>query len=133
VADEAIDVMNSWFETWNRGDLDAFIDLYDSDAEMTPPRSWVETATIEGQVAIRRFFEGLKEAWAGQDTAIPHELFRIGEEVVSRMEWQVQGRASGIATQLGITNVSTIEHGKIVRQVHYLDHAEALKAVGLEE
>ena len=132
MADEAIDVMHSWFETWNRGDLDAFIDLYDHDAEMTPPRSWVETATIHGQVAIRRFFEGLKEAWAGQDMAIPHEFFRTGEEVVSRMEWQVEGRASGIATQLGITNVSTIEHGKIVRQAHYLDHAEALKAVGLE-
>jgi ketosteroid isomerase-like protein len=133
VTDEAVDVMLSWFETWNRGDLDAFIDLYDEDAEMTPPRSWVEAATIEGRVAIRRFFEGLKEAWAGQDIAIPHELFSTGEEVVSRMEWQVHGRASGIATQLGITNVSTIERGKIVRQVHYLDHAEALKAVGLEE
>jgi ketosteroid isomerase-like protein len=132
VADEPIAVMHSWFETWNRGDMDAFIDLYAADAEMTPPRSWVETATIEGQPAIRRFFESLKEAWEGEDTAILHELVDSGEQVLSRMEWQVRGRTSGIATQLTITNVSTIADGRIVRQAHYLDHAEALEAVGME-
>jgi ketosteroid isomerase-like protein len=133
VADENIDVMQSWFETWNRGDLDAFFDLYAADAEMTPPRSWVETGTIKGQPAIRRFFEGLKEAWAGEDVAILHELVKAGDRVLSRMEWQVRGRSSGIPTRLGITNVTTIEHGKIVRQEHYLDHGEALEVVGLEE
>ena len=40
-------------------------------------------------------------------------------------------RASGIDTHLGVTNVNTIVGGKIIRQVHYLDHAEALKALGL--
>ena len=130
--DEALDVTRSWFETWNRGDLDAFIDLYAVDAEVTPPASWVEAGTLKGQPAIRRFFEGLKEAWAGEDVAILRELFSTGDKVVSRMDWQVRGRASRIATRLGITNVNTIERGKIVQQTHYLDHAEALKALGLE-
>ncbi len=112
--------------------MDAFIDLYAVDAEVTPPPSWVEAATLEGRPAIRRFFEGLKEAWAGEDVAILLEVLRAGEEVVSRMDWQVRGRASGIDMHLGITNVNTIERAKIVRQWHYLDHAEALKAVGLE-
>jgi ketosteroid isomerase-like protein len=26
--DEAMDVTRRWFDTWNRGDLDAFIDLH---------------------------------------------------------------------------------------------------------
>ena len=114
--DEGLSVTRSWFETWNRGDLDAFIALYAVDAEMTPPASWVESGTILGQAAIRRFFEGLKEAWEGEDTAVMRELFTAGEEIVSRMDWQVRGRASGIDTQLGITNVNTILNGKIVRQ-----------------
>jgi ketosteroid isomerase-like protein len=133
VSQEALDVTRSWFETWNRGDLDAFIDLYDVDAEMTPPPSWVETGTLKGQPAIRRFFEGLREAWEGEDTAILEELIRAGNAVVARMDWRVRGRASGIDTHLAITNVNVIERGKIVRQRHYLDHAEALKAVGLAE
>jgi hypothetical protein len=47
------------------------------------------------------------------------------------MDWQVRGRVSGIETHIGVTNVNTIEGGKIVRQRHYLDHDEALKALGL--
>jgi hypothetical protein len=47
------------------------------------------------------------------------------------MDWQVQGRASGITTHLAITNVNTIESGKIIRQSHYLDHDEARTALGL--
>ena len=128
--DEGFSVAREWFETWNRGDLDAFIELYATDAELTPPASWVEAATVTGQPAIRQFFEGLKEAWAGQDTAVLRELSRVGEEVLSRMDWQVRGRVSGIDTHIALTNVNTIEHGKIVRQRHYLDHAEALRSVG---
>jgi ketosteroid isomerase-like protein len=129
--DEALDVTRSWFETWNRGDLDAFIDLYSADAEVTLPASWVETGTLEGRPAIRRFFEGLKESWEGHDEAVLRELFRAGDSVVSRMDWQVRGRVSGIETHIDVTNVNTIEGGKIVRQRHYLDHDEALRALGL--
>jgi hypothetical protein len=47
------------------------------------------------------------------------------------MDWRVRGRASGIETQLGVTNINTIEGAKIVRQQHYLSHDEALKSLGL--
>lgn len=49
------------------------------------------------------------------------------------MDWRVRGRVSGIETQIGVTNVNTIAHGKIIRQRHYLDHDEALKALELAE
>jgi ketosteroid isomerase-like protein len=133
MTDDAMDVTRSWFDTWNRSDLDAFIELYSADAEMTPPVSWVETGTFEGRPAIRRFFEGLKQSWEGQDEAVLREVFRAGDRVVSRMDWRVRGRVSGIETQIGVTNVNTIEGGKIVRQRHYLDHDEALKALELSE
>ena len=127
-----MDVTRSWFETWNRGDLDAFMELYAADAEVTPDPSWVEAGTFKGRPAIRGFFEGLKASWDGRDVALLRELFMAGDRVVSRMDWQVRGR-TGIETQLEVTNVNTIEGGKIARQRHYFDHAEALKAVGLAE
>jgi len=129
VAEDGQEVTRRWFETWNRGDLDAFSDLYAIDAEMLPPASWVESGVLEGRAQIRRFFEGLKEAWDGEDTAILNEMFIAGDKVVSRMDWQVRGRTSGIDTRLPITNVNTIEDGRIVRQQHFLDHEEALAAL----
>ncbi len=125
--------MRSWFDTWNRGDLDAFIDLYDADAEVMVDPMWPEAGPFKGRSAIRRFFEGLKESWDGQDVAVLRELFKAGDKVVSHMDWQVRGRASGVETHLEITNVNTIEGGKIVWQRHYFDHTDALKAVGLAE
>jgi ketosteroid isomerase-like protein len=126
-----MDLTRSWFDTWNRGDLDAFIDLYAADARVTPPPAWIEAGTLTGRPEIRRFFEGLKESWDGHDEAVLRELFRAGDLVVSRMDWQVRGRASGIETHIDVTNVNTIVGGKIIHQRHYLDHAEALKALGL--
>jgi uncharacterized protein (TIGR02246 family) len=133
VSDEAIEITRSWFETWNRGDMDAFSALYAPDAEMTPPASWVESGTLTGRAAIRRFFEGLKEPWEGRDQAVLKDLFRAGERIVVRMDWQVRGRATGIETHLEITNINTIVGRQIVRQAHYLDHDEALRALELAE
>jgi ketosteroid isomerase-like protein len=133
VSDVGIEVTRSWFETWNRGDMDAFSELYAQDARMTPPSSWVETGTLRGRPAIRRFFEGLKESWEGHDEAVILELFRAGDRIVSRMDWRVRGRTSGIETQIEVTNVNTIVGSLIVRQVHYLDHDEALRALGPAE
>ena len=133
VSDESIEVTHRWFELWNRGDLDAFMDLYALDAEMTAPPTWVEAGTFKGRPAIRRFFEGLKEAWNGEDVAVLLELSHVAEDVVVRMDWQVRGRTSGIDTHLAVTNVNTVEGGKIVRQRHYLDHDEALGALGAAE
>ena len=125
--------MRSWFETWNRGDLDAFAELYGADAEVITDPSWIEAGPLKGRPAILDWFVGLKESWEGQDSAALRELFTAGDDVVSRLDWQVRGRASGIETHLDVTSVNKIESGKIVRQRHYFDHAEALKAVGLEE
>ena len=58
MSDEGLSVTRRWFETWNRGDLDAFIELYAPDAELTPPASWVEAGTIKGRPAIRRSSKG---------------------------------------------------------------------------
>jgi len=129
VADERAAVMHSWFETWNRGDLDAFSELYAADAVMTPPAGWVETGTLDGREAIRQFFEGLKEAWEGEDTAVLTELETVGDVVLTRMEWRVRGRVSGIETKLAITNVNTIDGRRIVRQQHFLDDDEALASL----
>ena len=58
-------------------------------------------------------------------------MFEVDDNVVARWDWTARGRASGIEFSLDVTGVNVIEKGKIVRQQYYLDHATALKAVGL--
>jgi ketosteroid isomerase-like protein len=126
VSDDALEIARAWFDTWNRGDMDAFAELYAIDAEMTPDPTWVEAGTFVGRAAIREFFEGLTQSWDGQGEAAVRKLFRSGDWVVFHFDWKVRGRASGIDTQLEITTLNTIEGRSIVRQHHYFDHAAAL-------
>ena len=48
MSQENVEIVRRWFETWNRGDLDSFIDLYAIDAELTTSESWVEAADRQG-------------------------------------------------------------------------------------
>lgn len=48
MTDDAMDVTRSWFDTCNRGDLDAFIELYAADAEMTAPSIVDRDGNLQG-------------------------------------------------------------------------------------
>ena len=122
--------MRRWGDTWNRGDLDAFADTFDKDAELITDPSWMEAGPFKGRAAIRAWFEGLKESWDERDAVVLKELFEVDGNVVARIDWRVRGRTSGIDTALDATSVNAIQRGRIARQQWYFDHAEALKAVG---
>jgi hypothetical protein len=88
---------------------------------------------FKGRAAIRTWFEGLKQSWGEQDAVFLKDVFEAGDKVVIRPRWEVRGRTSGIDTQLEFTSVNTIKGGRILRQQHYFEDAEALEAVGLAE
>lgn len=127
-----LEVMRVWSDSWNRGDIETFANLYDDDAVLITDPSWMEAGPIKGKAAIRNWFEGLKESWE-DDSVVLKELFRASETVVARIDWQVRGRASGIEQNLDATGLNRIEYGKILRQQWYFDHAKALEAVGLSK
>jgi len=133
VSQENLDVIRKWLEAWNSTDLDTFAGLFDGDAEVMTDPLWMEAGPFIGRAAVMSWYEGLKESWEGHDEIVLRELFEAGDKVVARLDWRVRGRASGIETNLDATSVNNIEQGKIVRQHWYFDHAQALKAVGLEE
>jgi ketosteroid isomerase-like protein len=133
VSDERLEVMRRWADSWNRVDLDAFADLFDANAELITDPTWMEAGPVRGRVAIRGWYEGLKESWEGQDVVALRELFEVRDKVVARFLWQVRGRTSGIEMDLDATSINNLKQGKIVWQQWYFDHAQALKAVGLAE
>jgi hypothetical protein len=133
MSQEDLDVMRRWAETWNRTELDAFAATFDDDAVLITDPSWMEAGPFRGRAAIRAWFEGLKESWDERDDIELTELFKAGEQVVARVDWQVRGRSSGIDTSLDATSVNTIQRGRIFRQQWFFDHDKALEAVGLSE
>ena len=133
MSQDDLDVIRRWIDAWNGGDIDAWADLLDPNAEAVTDPSWMEAGPFKGRAAIRKWFGALEESWDGHGKVVLRELFEVGDNVVARWDWTARGRASGIGFSLDVTSVNVIEKGKIVRQQYYLDHATALKAVGLEE
>jgi ketosteroid isomerase-like protein len=133
MSQDELDVIRRWIDAWNGGDIDAWADLFDPNAEAITDPSWMEAGPFKGRAAIREWFEALEESWDRHGKVVLRELFEVGDNVVARWDWTARGRASGIEFSLDVTSVNVIEKGKIVRQQYYLDHATALKAVGLSE
>jgi ketosteroid isomerase-like protein len=61
------------------------------------------------------------------------DLIDAGDQVVSVMRMRGRGNETGIELAMRYFMVSTVQEGKVVRAVEYLERAEALEAVGLRE
>ena len=131
MSQENVEVVRAVYATWNAGDMDAFRDLHDPDAIMRPPEGWPEPGPFVGREAVMREWEQIREAWSS-DVAEPiSDFIQAGDRVAVRHIWRVAGQ--GPEVNLEITNVLTVRKGTIIHQEFFRDHAQAVKAVGLEE
>jgi ketosteroid isomerase-like protein len=130
---DGVDLVYRWFDAWNNGDVEAFADLFATDAEVIPDPGWMDDGPVAGKPAIRAWYEGLLASWEDRNSVALRELFRADGDVVSRFAWVLRSKHNGIEVAFDVTVVNGIADGKIVRQEYYFDHAEALRAMGLSE
>jgi hypothetical protein len=91
---------------------------------------WPEQC-IYGREAAVNF---ARSAWElmGPEARI-EEMRDLGDRVLIRFYWKTRGERSGIESDLSWSQIGTLRDGRIILIEYFLDHAEALKAVGLEE
>jgi ketosteroid isomerase-like protein len=130
VSQENVDVVRATFEAWNSGDMESLRELYDSDAIMRMAEGWPERGPFVGREAVMRQFRQMRETWDA-DAVEVMSIADTADRVVARVAWRVAGR--GPDAVLDATSISTVRKGKIFETEFFWDHAEALKAVGLEE
>ena len=131
MSQENVEVVRAVYATWNARDMDAFRALHDPDAIMRPPEGWPEPGPFVGREAVMREWAQIREAWNSDVVEPISDFIQAGDRVAVRHIWRVAGQ--GPEVNLEITNVLTVRKGRIVHQEFFREHAEALKAVGLEE
>jgi len=127
---ENVEVVLQDLEYWNRGDIDAFVGLWDDDVVLRAAEGWPERV-FRGKDAVRAFYEGFAET-VGRDALI-EDLNDAGDVVVTRMRAHMTGVQSGLEGDMRFTQVTTLRNGKVVLAEFFWDHREALKAAGLSE
>jgi hypothetical protein len=125
-------------EAINRRDLDSLLmGHYHPDFEVHPQRGLVEAGFAEpcyrGPAGYREWVSSWFEAWGADMRVEPVELIDLGERIVLLAELRLRGQASGVAFTGEFASVVTLKHGRALRDEGYVNHAEALEAVGLRE
>jgi ketosteroid isomerase-like protein len=91
-----------------------------------------ERTAFRGPAEMLRFWEDWHSLWDGLTIEVS-ELRDLGDTVVALAGVKARGKTSGVELESPVGYVFEFDAGLLRRTTAYLDHADALKAVGLEE
>jgi ketosteroid isomerase-like protein len=128
MSQENVEIVRTGTIAYNRGDLDALLDLYDPAVEFVT----LLLGDHRGRETLRRLFEENRKNLSGYRLE-PEEVIDAGDDVIAVTHLGGAGRVSKIALDDRIAFLFTIRDGLIVRQQTFRNKEEALEAVGLAE
>jgi ketosteroid isomerase-like protein len=124
------------FDAYNRDDLDVCVLIYHPDVKFE--RSEEHRAVglevrFQGLEGYREFAAEWTSGW-GEHRFEPRELIDLGDRFLVLTKLIARGEGSGISLTQDHAMLATFDNnGRVIRQHDFLDHAEALAAVGLRE
>jgi ketosteroid isomerase-like protein len=132
VSREDREVIQRAVTAFNGRDVDTFVAATTKDFEWVPSMSPIEAQRFLGAPGIRKYFESLGSDW-DEFRIVPSDLrsHREGLLVLGRLE--ACGKNSGARVESPLGMAFDLRDGMISRIRGYLDHAAALKAVGLQD
>lgn len=130
MSQENVELVRQGLDAVNRRDRDAWLALVDPEAENVPPRDWPEPAPIRGAGAVFDFYVGAQDAW--DEGSRPYEYVEVidvgNDKVVTLMQAELHGKASGATVRWAYWQVVTFRNGKPLRVEWFGERAEALEA-----
>ena len=130
---ENVEVAKRATDALNRRDWDALFALVTADFEWLPAMPGaVQDIGYRGREEFAAYAREVEETWEYLRAGM--EEFRdLGDRVLLLGHMEGRGKASGAPVHTPVAEVMDFRDGKLSRDRVFLDHGEALKAVGLEE
>jgi uncharacterized protein len=131
VPPEDVELVKSAFETWNRGEIDAFVDCTSEDVAWLEVSGRPEGGATErlGRERLREGLKSLFDAWESYYID-PERIEQVGDRIVAIVREVARGRASGVEVDGLWGYLITVENGELVRIEAYRDADMALQAAG---
>ena len=133
MSQENVEIIKRGIDAFNRRDVNLLAELTTADFAWFPalPRT-VEVNGYRGREGMETYIAEIRDTWE-ELRLITDEVRDLGDGAVLLGRTEGRGRASGVRVDAPIGIVYGFRGGKVSRCHAYLDHREALKAVGLEE
>ncbi len=132
MSQENVEIGLAAVDAWNRGDREAWLALWDEEAEFYPLRAQLEGESYSGHEGLERFLAEMTEEWEEVRFEI-EETRDAGEQVVGIGRFQARGRASGVDLNVPLGVFTRVRRGKIVHTRLFSEPADALEAAGLSD
>jgi len=124
---ENVELARRVLDTWNRGDYDAWIELFDGECEFRPLRAQLERQAYRGHDGLRQFERDLTEDWEWVRFDL-NEVREVGDRIVLFARFHGKGRASGVEVDIPIGVLAKVREGKVAEARMFSDPDEALEA-----
>jgi uncharacterized protein len=131
---DSIELVESAFDAWNRGEIQAFADHVAEDVAWVEVSGRPEGAISErlGRDRLRRSLESLFDAWETYRLDV-ERIQPVGDRVLAVVREVGRGRASGVEVEGRWGYLITVGNGEMVRIEAYRDAAQALEMAGVGE
>ncbi len=133
MSEENVEIALAIVDAWNRGDLEAWLALWDEEAEFYPLRAQLEGESYSGHDGLMRFLAEMTQDFEEVRLEIDETRDAGGEQVVGIGRFRARGRASGVDINVPLGVFTRVRRGKIVYTRFFSEPADALEAAGLSE
>ncbi len=123
------DIVRTYFEAFDRGDLRGAAGFLDPDVEWDNT-VLIDEGVIRGREAVKTYRERILSTtpFAHED----HRFVELGDKVCVLANVRAHGTGSGIEVAHPCGYALTLREGAIIRSLFYFDQSQARQAVGLE-
>jgi ketosteroid isomerase-like protein len=133
MSQENVEIVQRGIDAFNRRDVDLIADLTTPDFAWFPAMAEaVEAGVYRGREGIEAYFADLSKTWE-ELRILPGQFHDLGDRVLVLGRIDGRGVGSGVPVDAPLGLIYELRGGKIALARGHLDHAEALKAVGLAE
>jgi ketosteroid isomerase-like protein len=123
------ELMNTRFLELKAGELDPMLEFFDPEVVIEAVDA-PDPARYHGHDGVRSWFADALGVWDSIHVQ-PEEILEAGDWTVVQLRTALRGEASGVEIEILLTAVHRFRDGRIFRDRIYLEHAQALEAVGL--
>jgi ketosteroid isomerase-like protein len=134
MSQENVEIARRANAAFNRGDVDAALEVFAPDAELR------DLANAPDQAGVTKGTEAIRRAWTLWTAAFDQLVVEVeewtdaGDAVVAEAHWQGRGKTSGMSIDVRQFDLYEFRAGHIARATLGLkSKAEALEAAGLSE
>ena len=130
--EERIAALRRAYDAFNRGDIDATVEVMDPLIEWTEPPDFPHGGTYHGHAGVKDYLARSRAAWM-ECRSEPERFIPVEDRIVVFVHARVRSRDTGECVEGRLADVYTFRNGKATHMRAFASREEALRWVGLVE